>query len=137
MPAFANEEVFVSDDKRSGFRVGIDALYLRPTNSDLFYVTKLSPISFIAPVVPSLEENFAVEPGYHWGFYAYVGYAFPCTANDLTLAYTYLHSHRAGKRHDHLFAICGGKDRQRRKKECRGLGRSTAYHPQFIGQCQF
>jgi hypothetical protein len=87
-PAFADSTVLVPS-QHGGFKVGIDALYLRPTNSDLNYATSISqPTNFSQ----GFERNATVDPSYDWGFYAQVGYLFPCTGNDLTLAYTYLRS---------------------------------------------
>jgi len=87
-PAFADSTVLVPS-QHGGFKVGIDALYLRPTNSDLNYATS---ISFPTNFSQGFERNATVDPSYDWGFYAQVGYLFPCTGNDLTLAYTYLRS---------------------------------------------
>ncbi len=87
-PAFADSTVLVPS-QHGGFKVGIDALYLRPTNSDLNYATS---ISFPTNFSQGFERNATVDPSYDWGFYAEVGYLFPCTGNDLTLAYTYLRS---------------------------------------------
>jgi len=87
-PAFADSTVLVPS-QHGGFKVGIDALYLRPTNSDLNYATSFAlPADFTA----GFERNAYVDPSYDWGFYAQIGYLFPCTGNDLTLGYTYLRS---------------------------------------------
>lgn len=86
-PAFADSTV-LEPNQRGGFKVGIDALYLRPTNSDLYFATK-SPNIILSPIE---QENFSVETKYNWGVYGQIGYLFPCTSNDLTLGYTYLHS---------------------------------------------
>ncbi len=87
-PAFADSTVLVPS-QHGGFKVGIDALYLRPTNSDLNYATT---VSFPTNFRQGFERNATIDPSYDWGFYAQVGYLFPCTGNDLTLAYTYLRS---------------------------------------------
>jgi hypothetical protein len=85
-PAFADNCVMVPS-QQGGFKVGIDALYLRPTNNDLNYATVIAfPTNFAA----GFERNAIVDPSFDWGFYAQVGYLFPCTGNDLTLGYTYL-----------------------------------------------
>ena len=91
-PAFAadccSSQVLVPS-QHGGFKVGIDALYLRPNGSDLGYATTVTfPSSF--PL--GLENNKSVDPSYDWGVYAQVGYLFPCTGNDLTLGYTYLNT---------------------------------------------
>jgi hypothetical protein len=85
-PAFAENCVRVPS-QQGGFKVGIDALYLRPTNNDLAYATVIA-----APVgtEAGFQRNAIVDPSFDWGFYAQVGYLFPCTGNDLTLGYTYL-----------------------------------------------
>jgi hypothetical protein len=85
-PAFASSVIVPS--QQGGFKIGVDALYLRPTNSDLGYATLFS---FAVPGLTSTRNNF-VDMSYDWGFYAQVGYLFPCTGNDLTFGYTYLRS---------------------------------------------
>jgi len=86
--AFADSTVLVPSQK-GGLKVGIDALYLRPGNSALDYATNISsPTRFSQ----GFEQNGVVDPTYDWGFYAQVGYLFPCTGNDLTLGYTYLNA---------------------------------------------
>ena len=88
-PAFADSTVLVPS-QHGGFKVGIDALYLRPSNSDLNYATVvLPPDGFFTA---GSQRNSFVDPAYDWGFYAQIGYLFPCTGNDLTLGYTYLRS---------------------------------------------
>jgi len=87
-PAFADSTVLVPS-QHGGFKAGIDALYLRPTSSDLSYATNLS---FPSSDVTGFERNASVDPSYDWGFYVQVGYLFPCTGNDITLGYTYLRS---------------------------------------------
>ena len=96
-PAFANSTVLVPS-QHGGFKVGVDALYLQPTNSDLIYATNRNSFNNgTFPLNPpgdnTFDRNLSVDPGYDWGFYAQVGYLFPCTGNDLTVGYTYLHSH--------------------------------------------
>ncbi len=86
--AFADSTVLVPSQK-GGLKVGIDALYLRPGNSNLDYA---SNITFPARFIEGYEQNKLVDPTYDWGFYAQVGYLFPCTGNDLTLGYTYLNA---------------------------------------------
>jgi hypothetical protein len=87
-PAFADSTVLVPS-QHGGFKVGIDALYLRPTSSGLDYATSLTfPTGFVSP--GGFERNATVDPSYDWGVYAQIGYLFPCTGNDLTLSYTYL-----------------------------------------------
>ncbi len=86
--AFADSIVLVPSQK-GGLKVGIDALYLRPGNSNLDYA---SNITFPARFIEGYEQNKLVDPTYDWGFYAQVGYLFPCTGNDLTLGYTYLNA---------------------------------------------
>jgi hypothetical protein len=85
--AFADSQVVVPSQE-GGFKIGIDALYLRALNSDLDYAvtTVLSDI----PVTSMNQTNASVEPGYAWGYYVQVGYLVPCTGNDITLGYTYL-----------------------------------------------
>jgi hypothetical protein len=84
-PAFADSAVVVPS-QQGGFKIGIDALYLRATNSDLDYAS-----SFTSPTANTVNSrNAAVDPSFDWGFYAQVGYLFPCTGNDITLSYTYL-----------------------------------------------
>jgi len=87
-PAFADSTVLVPS-QHGGFKVGVDALYLRPTNSDLNYATVIEPNSSFTS---GFQRNAYVDPSYDWGFYAQIGYLFPCTGNDLTLGYTYLRS---------------------------------------------
>lgn len=74
--------------QHGGFKVGIDALYVRPTSSGLDYAT------LIPPTTPSFslgtQRNEVIDPSYDWGLYAQVGYLFPCTGNDITIGYTYL-----------------------------------------------
>lgn len=87
-PAFADSSVLVPS-QHGGFKVGIDALYLRPTNSDLGYATV---ITTPANSTIGYNNNRSVEPSFDWGVYAQIGYLFPATGNDLTLGYTYLSS---------------------------------------------
>lgn len=87
-PAFADCCVTVPSQK-GGFKVGVDALYLRPTNADLNFATTIAfPTEFPA----GFERNHSLEPSYDWGLYAQIGYLFPCTGNDVTVGYTYLRS---------------------------------------------
>jgi hypothetical protein len=88
--AFADTGVVIPSQE-GGFKIGIDALYLRATNSDLDYAT-----SFAFPVVNTASTlNAAADPNFNWGFYAQVGYLFPCTGNDITLGYTYLRNNES------------------------------------------
>ncbi len=92
VPVFANSAVLVPS-QHGGLKVGIDALYLRPTNSDLGYAINSSSVPVLGFLPPdSTDHNLNVDPSYDWGFYAQVGYLFPCTGNDLTVGYTYLRS---------------------------------------------
>jgi Legionella pneumophila major outer membrane protein precursor. len=87
-PAFADSTVLVPS-QHGGFKVGIDALYLRPTNSHLDYATVVTtPANFLA----GYDHSRSIQPSFDWGVYAQIGYLFPCTGNDLTLGYTYLSS---------------------------------------------
>jgi len=86
--AFASSTVLVPS-QHGGLKVGIDALYLRPANSDLNYATN---VIFSNGPGPGSQYHGDIDPSYDWGFYAQIGYLFPCTGNDLTLGYTYLHS---------------------------------------------
>jgi hypothetical protein len=85
-PAFAESAVVVPS-QHGGFKVGVDALYLRATSSDLDYATLFSNTIGASPL---LATNASVDPSYTWGFYVQVGYLVPCTGNDITLGYTYL-----------------------------------------------
>lgn len=78
--------------QQGGFKIGVDALYLRPTNSDLDYAAE---ISFPSNFTGGLENNTAVDPSYDWGFYVQIGYLMSCTGNDITLAYTYLRNNES------------------------------------------
>lgn len=90
--AFAEDWVMVPSQE-GGFKVGVDALYLRAANSDLDYATFIS----FAPNFPAaFERNESIDPGYNWGVYAQIGYLFPCTGNDLTVAYTYVKNSKTG-----------------------------------------
>lgn len=88
MPAFADSIVMVPS-QHGGFKVGIDALYLRASNSDLIYATSLAPTR---DILVDSEKNQIVDMDYQWGFYVQAGYLFSCTGNDLTLGYTRLHT---------------------------------------------
>jgi hypothetical protein len=89
-PAFADSAVVVPS-QQGGFKIGVDALYLRATNSDLDYATSaVFPNGVVIPLTLLNTRNAAVDPSFDWGFYAQVGYLFPCTGNDITLSYTYL-----------------------------------------------
>ncbi len=85
--AFAADNSVLIPSQKGGFKVGIDALYLRSKNADSNYATViLSPTNFPLGDL----QNLTVDPSYDWGVYAQVGYLFPCTGNDLTLGYTHL-----------------------------------------------
>src|ERR1700722_3299239 len=92
-PAFAadccSSSVLVPS-QHGGFKVGIDALYLRPTSSGLDYATLI--LNNQTNFALGYERNQVIDPSYDWGLYAQVGYLFPCTGNDLTLGYTYLNN---------------------------------------------
>lgn len=92
-PAFAadccSSSVLVPS-QHGGFKVGIDALYLRPTSSGLDYATLV--LNNQTNFALGYERNQVIDPSYDWGVYAQVGYLFPCTGNDLTLGYTYLNN---------------------------------------------
>ena len=91
-PAFAADcrsSTVLVPSQHGGFKVGIDALYLRPNGSDLGYATA---VYFQTSFTSGLENNQSVDPSYDWGVYAQVGYLFPCTGNDLTVGYTYLNT---------------------------------------------
>ena len=86
-PAFADDAVLVPS-QQGGFKVGIDALYLRSTSIGLDYATRI-----VFPTDASslgTASNAIIDPSYHLGAYLQAGYLFPCTGNDLTLGYTYL-----------------------------------------------
>jgi len=83
------QTVLLVPSQHGGFKVGIDALYLRANGSGLDYATTVtSPTNFSL----GFNRNATVDPSYDWGVYAQIGYLFPCTGNDLTLGYTYLNS---------------------------------------------
>lgn len=84
-PAFANSTVLLPS-QHGGFKVGIDALYLRPTGSGLGYATTFTGTSNFEL---ALARNSTIDPSYDWGVLAEVGYLFPCTGNDITLGYTH------------------------------------------------
>jgi hypothetical protein len=85
-PAFADSTVLVPS-QHGGFKIGVDALYLRPTNTHLDYATVVTTQANFAG---GYDYNKSVTPSFDWGVYAQIGYLFPCTSNDLTLGYTYL-----------------------------------------------
>lgn len=69
----ANNSVCIPS-QHGGFKIGVDALYLR--------------------------KNVAIsgtDSSYNWGMYAQVGYLFPATANDLTVDYTYLRGDKSAQ----------------------------------------
>lgn len=67
-PVLSNNVVSVPS-QHGGFKVGIDTLYLSKNAIN--------------------NEN---DSNYDWGIYSQIGYLFPSTGNDLTVAYTYLRS---------------------------------------------
>lgn len=75
--------------QHGGFKVGIDALYLRSTSSDSEYAT-LFPPTIIQDYSLGETRSQVIDPSYDWGLHAQVGYLFPCTGNDVTIGYTYL-----------------------------------------------
>ncbi len=87
-PTFADTLLMIPSQK-GGVKVGLDPLYLRATNSDSDYATSFS---FPPDTTDTVTTNAIVDPSYTWGVYAQLGYLFPCTGNDITLGYTYLHT---------------------------------------------
>jgi len=84
--AFAADNSVLIPSQKGGFKVGIDALYLRSKNTDSNYAT----VTLRSPNFPQADlQNLTIDPSYDWGIYAQVGYLFPCTGNDLTLGYTH------------------------------------------------
>ena len=62
-PAFADSAVVVPS-QQGGLKIGVDALYLRASNSDLNYAT-----SFAATVANQTNtRNASVDPSFDWGF---------------------------------------------------------------------
>ena len=92
-PAFAadccSSSVLVPS-QHGGFKVGVDALYLRPTSNGLDYATLV--VTNQPNFTLGVERSQVIDPSYDWGFYVQAGYLFPCTGNDLTIGYTYLNT---------------------------------------------
>ena len=65
-PVLANNNLTIPS-QHGGFKVGVDTLYLSKN-----------------------AINNANDSSYDWGIYSKIGYIFPGTGNDLTVAYTYL-----------------------------------------------
>jgi hypothetical protein len=74
--------------QQGGFKVGVDVLYFRPTTPEMGYAALRS----LPPTTTPTSKNLSIDLDHMWGFYAQVGYLFPCTGNDITVAYTGVHS---------------------------------------------
>jgi len=72
-----------------GFEFSLGALYMTPDSSNLDYLVVQS-IGWEA--VNTSDVDYAVNPGYNWGFVLGLGYVFPNTANDVKLDWMYFHN---------------------------------------------
>lgn len=82
-------------NQEGGLTFGADALYWRPLAQDLFYNTLVNLVPGIAPPGTSVPIRYDVlEPTYHWGFDATIGFRIPCTGSDVTLTWTHLDQNR-------------------------------------------
>lgn len=69
-----------------GFTFGLAGLYWRPSAPELDYALTY-PTSDVLDFTDG--HYHSVEPDYDWGFRANIGYVFPCSGNDVTLAWTH------------------------------------------------
>ncbi len=74
-----------------GFEFTLGAIYMRPDTSNLDYLeAEYSGVEGINSIVNNVE--YAVHPGYNWGFLLGLGYVIPNTANDVKLDWMYFHN---------------------------------------------
>lgn len=91
LPAFADGGICMAN-KKSGFNLGINALYLRANTDNLAYGILRTYPNFDNDGTSFDGRNEVIDPTYDWGFRVQVGYWFPCTCYDINLAYTNLNT---------------------------------------------
>lgn len=76
-------------NQNGGFNIGVDALYLQPSAGNLSYGTVYNGATAgSSSAVSGTVET--VDPTYHLGFDANIGYRIPNTGNDVDLDWTHL-----------------------------------------------
>lgn len=89
-PAFAGNwyDVTIPNDQ-GGITIGGDALLLQPSSTNTTFNTT---DVFGGPVTARIQNTDfnRVDPTYHWGFDATLGYRIPCTGNDIMATWTSL-----------------------------------------------
>jgi hypothetical protein len=76
-------------NQNGGFNIGLDALYLQPSAGNLSYGTVYNgSTSTTGASISGTVQT--VDPTYHWGFDANIGYRIPNTGNDVNLDWTHL-----------------------------------------------
>lgn len=75
-----------------GFDFTLGGLYLKPTSSNLQYVSSSSTgVTTPSGVTVVTDDAEDVNPKYTWGFLLGLGYIFPGTANDVRVNWAHLH----------------------------------------------
>lgn len=77
-----------------GFEFTLGAIYMQPTSSNLTYFNVRSTSTVTGTPIATFEtsNDYAIDPGYDWGFVVGLGYVIPNTANDVRLDWMYFHN---------------------------------------------
>jgi len=76
----------MAPDSVGVWAIGLEALYMEPTNSQFQYVDRRS-----TGTVPQTNDNKSVNNSHDWGGTIDVAYMFPGNSRDVKLSYTSLH----------------------------------------------
>ncbi len=75
---------------KGGVIIGLSALYMTPSSSNLDYLTVNS---LLTPTFSNQYNlNYEVSPNYNWGFIFDLGYVYPNTAHDIRFNWMAFHS---------------------------------------------
>lgn len=77
---------------KGGFDIGISALFMTPTSSNLAYLGVSKVPSGTDILTHDYDLTYNVSPNDNWGFIFDLGYVFPNTANDVRLDWMAFHS---------------------------------------------
>ena len=95
--AFANGGGFINNTQSTSaqngyWSIGVEGLYLKPTNGDLTYALVGNPVSFSSGATPINGKTVEIDPDYNFGFNLVGQYCFAGTGNNITASYTHFSS---------------------------------------------
>lgn len=97
----------VAPDSEGVWSVGLEALYMQPTNADFQYAQTTQVAVGPAPQNNIDYKNKSVSSDFNWGGTIDIAYLFPGNSRDIKIAYTYLHMDN-NKGHDSVIGDQNG-----------------------------